>query len=166
MPVTVTYFGSVAAVTQHWNDPTKDYKFAHRFTYSSSLLIARKFTPRLSLQVSPNFVHRNLVEKRTDPSNMYAVEVGGRYKLGRLISINSEYYYLLPVGDINGYRNALSIGFDIETGGHVFQLFFSNTQGIVDKNFITETRGEWLKGDIFFGFNLSRFFYFGDHKPK
>jgi hypothetical protein len=55
-------------------------------------------------------------------------------------------------------EDAFSVGFDIETGGHVFQLHISNAKAMFERSFITETTGSWGKGDIFFGFNISRTF--------
>jgi hypothetical protein len=101
-----------------------------------------------------------------DDNNVYALGVGSRYKLTKRTSFNAEYFYLLPGPTADDYRNALSLGFDIETGGHVFQLHVTNAQGMIEKFFIPETNGAWNKGDIYFGFNISRVFDFNKEKNK
>ena len=109
----------------------------------------------------PTFIHRNLAELATDPNDLLAIGIGGRQKLSKRISFNVEYYYQIPGYKINGSTNALSVGFDIETGGHVFQLHFTNSMGMTEKNFISDTKGKWQNGDILFGFNISRVFTIG-----
>jgi hypothetical protein len=74
------------------------------------------------------------------------------------MAITGEYYYVLPDQIAPEYMNSLSLGVDIETGGHVFQLHLSNSTSMIEKGFITETTGDWLKGDIHLGFNISRVF--------
>ncbi len=128
------------------------------------ILIARKFSQSLSLQISPTYIHKNLVPLPEDQNNIFALGMGGRYKLSRKISINGEYFYLLPGETARNNINSLSFGFDIETGGHVFQLQFTNSQAMFARGFITETTGEWLNGDIFFGFNIYR--VFPSHKKR
>ncbi|PRY07289.1 hypothetical protein CLV24_12427 [Pontibacter ummariensis] len=158
MPVTVTGFSSLAIKTLEQQLPERPTAFSSRLTYTHQLLIARKFTERLSLQLSPTWVHRNMVATRQDENEVYALGLGGRYKLTKRTSFNAEYYYLLPGETADQYRNALAMGFDIETGGHVFQLIFTNAQGMVEKLFIPQTQGAWEEGDVYFGFNISRVF--------
>ncbi|KRO63801.1 MAG: hypothetical protein ABR80_01735 [Cryomorphaceae bacterium BACL11 MAG-121015-bin20] len=107
------------------------------------------------MQLSPTIVHNNLVEINDEPNDKYSLGIGGRQKLTKRISLNAEYFYQLN-DKIN--NNVLSLGFDIETGGHIFQLHLSNSSAMIDPEFITQTTGEWLKGDIYFGFNISRVF--------
>ena len=109
----------------------------------------------LTLQLSPTIVHNNLVEIKDEPNDKYSLGIGGRQKLTKRISLNAEYFYQLN-DKIN--NNVLSLGFDIETGGHIFQLHLSNSSAMIDPEFISQTTGEWLKGDIYFGFNISRVF--------
>ena len=109
----------------------------------------------------PTYSHRNLVTLASEPNDLIAIGIGGRQKISKRVSFNAEYYYQLPDYKLAGTTNALSVGFDIETGGHVFQLHFTNSQGMSERTFITETRGEWGKGDVYFGFNISRVFNVG-----
>lgn len=112
----------------------------------------------LSLQVAPTLVHRNLVADSSVTNDVYALGIGGRYKITKRSSFNVE-WVAVPEGQIEDiYKNSLSLGFDIETGGHVFQLHFTNSKPMNEKGFITETTGDWKEGDIQFGFNVSRMF--------
>ena len=159
MPVTLTLFTSAAIRSLDWPEESEDvFETKHRLSYTYQALIARKVTERLSLQLSPTLVHRNLVPTRDDDTNVYALGTGGRFKLTKRTSFNAEYYYLLSSQTREDFRNALSLGFDIETGGHVFQLIFTNSQGMVEKFFIPQNTGYWSNGDIYFGFNISRVF--------
>lgn len=158
MPVSVSYFGSMAINTLKWDDPTRENFFSSRLSFVNQILVAKKFNNNLSLQIMPTHVHKNLVKRAIDQNNIFAVGAGGRYKLTQRFSVNAEYYYLLPGQTADDFDNSLSLGVDIETGGHVFQLFFTNSQPLFERGFITETQGKWNKGDVFFGFNIVRTF--------
>ena len=84
--------------------------------------------------------------------------VGGRIRLNRRTTFNAEYIYVLPNQLGDGYKNSLSIGVDIETGGHVFQLHFTNSTSMSEYSYITQTDRNWGKNAIRFGFNVSRVF--------
>lgn len=161
MPVSVSYFTSMYVNTLKWIYPERTNYFSSRLSYVHQILVARKFSENLSLQVSPTFIHRNLVASELDPNDLYSIGVGGRIKLSHRVSLNAEYYYVIHPPryspTIKTY-NPLAIGVDIETGGHVFQLMFTNSLAMTEKGFIGETTGSWLKRDIHFGFNLSRVF--------
>ena len=103
-------------------------------------------------------MHRNLVATIEEENDVFALGVAGRIKLSKRTSLTVEYIYVLPGQLAEQYRNSLSIGFDIETGGHVFQLHFTNSTSMIEKGFVTETIGNWADGDIHFGFNISRTF--------
>lgn len=157
MPVSVTLFSSSALNTLRYSD-TFDRTLPRRMDYTYQALIARKFSPDLSLQLMPTLVHRNLVATKQDPNDVYAVGIGGRQKITKRTSLNAEYYYLLPKTKPTGVRNALALGVDLETGGHVFQLHVTNSQGMIEKFFVTGTRGNFFNGDLYFGFNVNRNF--------
>ncbi len=112
----------------------------------------------------PTHVHYNLVETRNMENNIFSVGMGGRFKLSKRISVNAEYYLLLSKETRKSYSDPFSIGIDIETGGHVFQLYLTNAQGIIEPHFIGRTSGKWQNGDIHLGFNISRSFTI--KKPK
>lgn len=160
MPVSVSFLTSAAVRSLKWPDDTRTNYFSSRLSYVSQLLIARKFSPSLSFQLSPSYVHRNLVSTELDPNDLFSLGAGGRIKLTKRISFNAEYYYLVNPTDYMGQKvyNPLSLGFDLETGGHVFQLIFTNSLAMIEKGFIGETTGRWGKADVHFGFNISRVF--------
>ena len=158
MPVTVAVLGTMAITTLKWEDPNRDNLFSSRLYYTTQVIIGRKFSNAISLQLSPSFVHRNLVATYEEKNNVFALGFAGRVKLNKRLSINGEYIYVFPNQLAEGFRNSLSIGFDIETGGHVFQLHFTNSTSMIEKGFITETVGKWADGGVHFGFNISRVF--------
>jgi len=164
MPVSVSYFGSVGINSLRQQDKTINYYFTNRLTYLNQILIARKFSRRISLQLTPSLVHRNLVATPQIDNNTWALGGGGRFLLTKHTSIDAEYFYLLSKKAAAEYHNSFSIGFNIETGGHVFQLYVSNSQGIIGQNFIPGSVGNWLKGDVLIGFNITRTFVL--KKPK
>jgi hypothetical protein len=161
MPVTVSFFTSAALRTAKWPDPDRANYFSSRLAYTSQLLVARKISQGLSLQLTPTYVHRNLVATELDPNDLWAMGAGGRLKLSKRISLNAEYFYLVNADNTymsSPVYNPLSVGVDIETGGHVFQLILTNSLAMIEKGFIGETTGRWMNGDIHIGFNISRVF--------
>ena len=158
VPVTVSLYELLTYTTQRYSDkPFMNARF--RTAYTSQLLIARKFSRNLSLQLTPALIHFNLVPTPQDKSNVVAIGIGGRMKITKRMSINAE-YNLLPSDQVVSSKvyNSLSLGMDIETGGHVFQLVFTNSQGMIGPYYLAKTAGRWGKGDIYFGFNISRSF--------
>jgi hypothetical protein len=139
-------------------DPALEDNFKRRVAYSHQLLLARKFSEKFSFQFMPSWIHLNLVENRVDKNDIVALGAAGRYKFSKRMALTSEYYYVLPDMQKEGTFNSLSFGLDIETGGHVFQLHLTNSLGMIEKFFIPQTLGDWTKGDIHIGFNISRVF--------
>lgn len=170
-PVTVTLLASASTNTMDTSPSMKFYNNLERQSYVGQLMIARKFGEKLSLEINPTIVHRNKTETPIDANTLYSVGVGGRLKLSKRTTFNAEYYYVANTLIAEGrerdpaFRNNLSIGFDIETGGHVFQLHLSNSRGMIEKQFIGDTRDQWLNGGLYYGFNISRIFSF-DRKEK
>jgi len=158
MPFTMTYFGNMAITSLKWQEPERTNYFTSRMEFAHQLLIARKFGSRLSIQLMPTYIHRNLVETIDDQNDVWAVGAGGRIKISNRVAITGEYYYLLPGKTADDFNNVASIGIDLETGGHVFQLYLTNTQGLIEEQFIPMTDGKWVDGDIFISFNINRTF--------
>jgi hypothetical protein len=160
MPVSVSVVTSIALKTLKFADQTRTNYFTSRLAYVTQILVARKINEAFSVQLTPSYLHRNLVATELDPNDIYALGAGARLKLSKRISLNGEYYYIANPKTYMSQQiyNPLSLGFDIETGGHVFQLFFTNSLGMTEKQFIGATTGQWKKGDIHFGFNISRVF--------
>jgi hypothetical protein len=158
VPVSVSYFGSIACNGLKWEDPNRENYFSSRLSYTHQLFIARKFNDRISLQIAPTFIHANLVETTEDYNDQFAIGFGGRIKITKRISFNADYIYVIPEYATDGTYNSLAFGFDIETGGHVFQIHVTNSTGMYEKAFITETTSSWKDGGIRLGFNISRVF--------
>ena len=156
MPISLNFFSSWAVKTLKFSNPDIKNYYTSNFYFTNQIIIARKFSDSFSFMVAPTVVHRNLVASVNDDHDLFSIGVGGRLKLTRRMSINAEYYYQLnkPEGTVN----SLSIGFDIETGGHVFQVSFTNSPAMIERAFINETTGRWDKGDIIGGFCISRNF--------
>ena len=165
MPVTVSAVGTIMYKSVKFDNPDRDNFLTSRLYYSGQLLIGRKFSENLSLQLMPTMVHYNLVQGATDPNDIFALGVGGRMKLSKRVSVNVEYYYQLDEFKLPGTTNSLSVGFDIETGGHVFQVYCTNSTGMTDRTFISETTGNFFDGDIRLGFTISRVFTIKKPKP-
>jgi hypothetical protein len=147
----------VSAYTYKNPDPQKEIKLSSRMGYYYQSIVGRKFSERFSFQLSPTLVHRNAVEAG-DVNDIYALGIGGRFKLSKRTAFVVDYFPVLNRPANSNTTNSLSVGFDIETGGHVFQLHFSNSTGMNERAFITDTYDSWGKGEIRFGFNLSRVF--------
>jgi hypothetical protein len=159
MPLTLSLFANTAIYTTKWEVPERQNYFTSRMSYCFELLIARKFGQRLSLQLMPAMVHKNLVETAADKNNIFTLGAGGRFKVSKRVSINAEYYYLFKNQVVSTkVYNSLSVGVDIETGGHVFQIFLTNSEGEFEEAFLTNTQGQWSTGTFYLGFNISRIF--------
>jgi len=160
-PVSITWLSGSFVNGLRWSNPEKENQFIHRMEYVHQLLIARKFTPEISLQITPSYLHRNLVKTANDPNDLFIIGAGSRIKITQRISFNAEYFHVFKPDQSNlstPFYNPLSFGFDIETGGHVFQLIFTNSLAMRENGFLGQTTGRWLDGDIHFGFNISRVF--------
>lgn len=174
MPVTVTAMAGWGINTMpsgYVMESGASMRFSNnieRYSYWSQVLVARKFTEKLSLQLMPTLIHVNKVEDPSIPNQLFALGAGGRYKLSQRVTLSGEYYhtfadkqaYEANTSKTYPYRNALSLGVDIETGGHVFQFHLTNARGMVEKQFIAQNIGSWQEGDIFYGFNIARTFSF------
>lgn len=157
IPVTLSFVPVIAINTLNQFDTVKTI-FGDRVSQVYQLLIARKFSEELALQIMPTFIHADKISFNHIRQNIFAIGIGGRHRISKRININAEYYYQLPDSKAPGSHNVLSFGIDIGTGGHVFQLHFTNSNGLTEKSFISETTGRWDKSDVLFGFNISRVF--------
>jgi hypothetical protein len=165
MPVSVVAVSGSSVSTLRWDNADRNNLFSSRFSYFHQLLIARKFSEKLSVQLSPTLLHRNLIaDNRLEKNDVYSLGLGLRQKISKRTSINAEYFFNQPGSVRKEYHNAFSIGFDLETGGHVFQLHFTNSTAMNEKSFLAENVDDWLKGGIHFGFNVSRVFTIKDNR--
>lgn len=162
-PVTIELVSGITLNTAPWAFPDRKNYFHSRLAFYHEVIIGRKFSDAFSLQLNPTLVHRNLVPGANDHNNTFALGVGSRLKLTKRTAFMLDYQPVLS-GRQAGTKDMLALGFDIETGGHVFQLHFTNATGMNEKAFTTNTTDDFWKGDIRFGFNLSRVFTVGRKK--
>ena len=161
VPVNVSLYGSVDVNSQLKTSVYPGLKTSDRFSYTAQILASRSFSQKLSLQLAPIYVRHNLQDLNytiTPTYNQILLGFGGRYKLLKRLSFNLDYAYNFSKNSNSLYNNPLTMGLDIETGGHVFQLLFTNSRASNDSSFLTETTGDWSKGEISFGFNIVRVF--------
>ncbi|MDZ4757883.1 MAG: DUF5777 family beta-barrel protein [Bacteroidota bacterium] len=165
--ISMTWLSNMGYFTKKWSELGLDARknFAtSRMSFTHQLLVARKFSSKMSLQLMPTFFHQNLVIAADEPNDLYIMGVGGSFRINRSTRFNVEYYPVLNRYKNSTTTNPLSIGFDIETGGHVFQLVLSNSRGMVENIFLPSTAGKWTKGDLYFGFNILRYFKLGKRR--
>lgn len=155
-PVDIVGYNVMAVNTDLDKDNYPYLKFGDRLAYLTQALISRRFNEKFSLQLTPSYIHKNLYDPALEDKNQFLAGLGGRYKISKRISLNAEYF--VNFDNHSYYKNPLSLGMDIETGGHVFQLLFSNSQINSDIGYLSNAAGKWGKGQIFFGFNLYRVF--------
>jgi hypothetical protein len=172
-PISLVLFASMNIATNQWADPDRNNFFTSRLSYAYQILISRKFCRYFSFQLSPTVVHKNLVPKISDQNTAFYLGAAGSFKISRRVAINIEYFWPVhgqqfPQVNNQNIVGPLSIGVDWETGGHVFQFHFTNATAMFTQGFVAETTGDWLKGDIRFGFNITRNFSFkkGEKKAK
>ena len=157
-PFTVVSSSNILINTSLDEDILPGLKFKNRLGYTTQLLISKKFNKNFSLQLMPTFFHDNYVDINEQDNSQYVLGLGGRHKLTKRWSVNFDYGLHLNRADNSPFKNPFSVGFDLETGGHVFQLHFTNAQPMNTNGFLGQGTGDWGSGDIFFGFNLSRVF--------
>ncbi len=152
-PITLVFFSKMEIETI-----IKDMSMNDRITYDFQFLLAKKFNRSLSLQLMPTLIHRNLVETNSDSHDLISIGVGGRMKMTKRTSINFDTFF--PVGQRSeAYRQGWGIGYDIETGGHVFQLMLTNARGSFESEYIENASGTLKDLDLYLGFNIARVFY-------
>ncbi len=167
LPISVAYFANavVSAVAE-----VADDKFVNRLSYTHQLIIASKINNAISLELLPTYVHRNFVDKTvehpkngsTDENDIFALGFGGRFKITKRTAFVVDYF--LPFSKFreryNNFYETLGVGFEFETGGHVFHVNVTNSAGIIENDFIPYTNSSWEKGEYKLGFNISRVFNF------
>ncbi len=155
-PLTIIGYNTVDVNTFLEEEDYPEIEFTDRLTYITQVLISRRISQRLSLQMVPVYIHKNLYNPEIENDNQFSLGTGGRMKLSKRLSLNAEYVYNFD--NPGFYKNPLSFGLDIETGGHIFQLLFTNSQPMTEAGYITNTAGDWADSDFYFGFNLYRVF--------
>lgn len=172
IPLGITVFGNAVVTSMKSSDVESDANhfdnFSSRMTYTGQVILSRKFGNILSLAVLPTYIHRNRVV-HMDVNDMFAVGVGGRLRFSKRLALVVDYF--LPFREqaskdyFEGrgvkFYNPLGVGLEIETGGHVFSVNFTNSTAILENQFIPETTSTWLEGQFRWGFNISRRFSLG-----
>ncbi len=157
MPLSLTVYASSSINTLRGVYPDANDRFSERMSYTLQALAARSFN-RFSFLLAPVYLHTEFDPRSSKPEDHFSLGLGGSIELTRRLDITTEYYYGLS-DHVFPVSNPLTIGLDIDTGGHLFQLILSNSTGMFEKALLTGTTGSWLDGDIYFGFNLVRTFH-------
>lgn len=173
VPFSMAFFGDIgythAPTSDIYAGVVKDFNTneAHRLNYVAQLIIASKINERLSIEVLPGYIHRNFIKEAVNTNNGAAAQngfasigIGARLKLTKRVCLISDYFYNANPFYANNpvAKNPLSFGVELETGGHVFSLFFTNASGLIENNFIPYTTDSWQNGQVKFGFSISRVF--------
>lgn len=159
-PVTIVGYNTMDINSALKTSEFTNLQFTDRLAFSTQLLVSRKFSEKLSIEVAPIYVHKNLYDDALEQKDLFLVGAGARYKIAKRLSVNLEYAarVIAVEGFTSPYHNPLSVGLDIETGGHVFQLVLSNSQPMNDVTVFSNTSGDWNGGSVYFGFNMYRTF--------
>lgn len=157
-PFDIVGFNSLAINSELEKTTLPKLEFTDRLAYVNQILISRKFNENLSLEIAPTHFHQNYVANNSQDNSQFALGLGGRYKFSKRWSFNMDYAAHLNRASNSAFKNPLSIGFDLETGGHVFQMHFTNSQAMHESGYLGNTTGSWNEGQIAFGFNLIRVF--------
>jgi len=163
LPISLTVVGMASASTMGSSespDALNNFsKFSHRMIYAGQVLIARKFSDAFSLQLIPGYVHRNVVPFN-DQNGLFSFGAAARVQLTKTMGIIVDGTF--PLSELrtagNDYFPALGFGLEFETGGHVFQVNFTNATAIMETDYIPNTRTSWGNGEFRLGFTISRTF--------
>lgn len=162
-PIAISWMSGISLTSLKWTNPDRENYFSSRLNYAHQLLVSRKFSDQFSLQFMPAMVHRNLIDSSKYANDVFTLGLAVRQKVVPQVTLNLEYFYVLP-GQISAqYTHPLSLGIDISTGWHTFQLHITNATGTFEKAFLTQTSNRWDKGQLHFGFNISREFHMGGY---
>jgi hypothetical protein len=167
MPITLDWVSSVGVTTlKALSVRESEMTFVRRLNFAHQLIIARKFHEYFSLQLVPTWIHRNLVPLAKDDNDVFSIGAGAAVKLSRSVRLTGEYHYVISKQTAKDFRNPVSIGVDLETGGHVFQFMLTNSINMIDNLVIPKTTGSWRLGDIHFGFNVNRVFTIVNYQKR
>jgi hypothetical protein len=162
-PFSLVYYTN-AAVRTIQTSQTENLSFSNNLTFVHQLLMARKFNDFLSFQIMPTYVHRNFVLDFESENDIYSLGTAARVQVTKVLAFNLEYYFNLPGQLASQYQSSAGLGIELETKGHIFQLNFTNSLGMIAPLYVAETTGVIGNGDIHFGFNITRDFKIGPRK--
>lgn len=162
MPVTVTYFGNIgrsALDEDNFKGPDGNYKAADRLTYFNEIIIGRKFNSKISLQLAGTYSHMNLIDSIYQQHDFISLSFLGRYKFSPQSSVMVDFDYVLNASGIDEsvrpQYNA-TVGYEVSTGSHQFQVFVGTAQNIVDQEYRVYNQNDFGKLEVVFGFNITR----------
>ncbi|MEM7551282.1 MAG: DUF5777 family beta-barrel protein [Bacteroidota bacterium] len=162
MPVSVVWNANVAVQTSDFiGAEDVDLSFADRLFFTHQLLIARKFNKRFSFQLAPTYTHNNTLEFEAESNDTFSLGLSTRVQITKRMAVLADYYRIFDENFREMFEEPLAIGVEFETGGHVFQLVFTNALGMTERVFLSRELGSWADGDVSFGFNIQRTFPFG-----
>lgn len=176
IPVTVVLHEVVGVdsrdkLTWDQNPESPGYKFSNRMSYYTELLVSRRFDDHLSLQVGGAFTHYNCVDSTYDHDRI-SLAFAGRYKFSPQGSLIVAGDFPLDIKGIKDFKkNAdattiiynkpnISIGVEISTSTHAFQIYLASSQGILQQEDIMWNNHDFFKGGFMIGFNLTRLWNF------
>lgn len=157
-PVSIVGFSSVAfsaVELQRQNAIQDNDQFTNQLVYTTELIVSRQFSEKFSFELIPALVHRNSVASSEYNNKVYTLSAGGRLKVSNRMHVIADYGYVF---NNSAFENPLALGIDIVTGGHIFQLYATNSVGMIEKEFLTGTTGKIGEGNIRIGFTISRSF--------
>ena len=172
VPISLALASGIAVNGLRWADPDRINYFTSRLSYNHQIIVAKKFGDNFSLQLTPTLTHRNLIDSSRFNNTTWSAGIGIRQKVSSAVTLNLEYFYIGPGQLADEVRNPLSLGVDIHTGWHTFQLHFTNATATFEQALLTETNTRWiyrdagsgkLRSQIRFGFNISREFHLGEY---
>lgn len=166
IPVALTFYGNIGIDGQNEKFYGAEYKFTNRFTYFGQFIVARKFTEALSVQVSPSFLHYNMVDSLID-HDQFGVSAAARYKLTPTMSIIANYDQPLHLKGISEYREFTNkskpnfgMGIEISTSTHAFQIFVGSSERLLPQDIIHYNQNNFWDGQFLIGFNITRLWTF------
>jgi hypothetical protein len=157
IPISLTVYAASSVNTLRGIFPMDNDGLTDRMSYTFQAFAARNFNI-FSIQLVPVYLHTVFDPRSSSPEDQLSLGVGGSIRVAKRMHVTTEYYYGFSEHNFPS-TNPLTIGIDLDTGGHLFQLVLSNSTGMNDKALLTGTSGSWIDGDIYFGFNLTRTFY-------
>jgi hypothetical protein len=161
-PVSVVYYGDIAMSDQEQDDflnQDGEFKKVNRLTYFNEIMIARKITSKISLQVAGTYSYFNIIDSAYNEHAFYGASFAGRYKFSPQSSVIVDFDYLLNTSDIQEAVKPepnLGIGYEVSTGSHQFQIFVTTAQGIINQDFRLYNMNKFGDGDVVLGFNITR----------
>jgi len=162
MPISMTLYGNMTYSIKESDAIVKDI---YRITYCTQAIFAYKYSTKFSVAVTPGLLHRNFVEAG-DENNTFSLSGGFRFKFTRSASIIADYSHTFGRENVQqDYKDVFGAGIEIETGGHVFSVMFTNGSGILENDYLVNTLDSWGEGGFKFSFHISRMFSMSKKAP-